>query len=1147
MKKYKTMDGNEACATIAYMFTEVAGIYPITPSSSMAELIDEWSNEGKENIFNDRVKVVEMQSEAGAAGLMHGSLQSGCLSTTFTASQGLLLMIPNMYKMAGELLPAVIHVASRSISTHALSILGDHQDIYATRMTGFAMLASSSVQQVMDLSAVSHLSTIKASVPLLHFFDGFRTSHEQQKINILKREDIIDLVDMRMINKFRKKSLSPFNRVIRGTNHNEDIYFQATEARNKDHDRVPDIVNYYMGKINEKTGCQYKPFNYYGESDATSIIVAMGSVCETIKETIEYMNNNDSKVGLIEVHLYRPFSKKYFFDVLPNTVNRIAVLDRTKEPGSSGEPLYLDVVSIFNGVAKQPLIIGGRYGLSSKDTNPVHIKAIFTFLNSDNYFNGFTVGITDDITNLSIPITDLTIDKPEVIELLIYGYGSDGMISCAKDIIKIIGDNTENKVQGYFQYDSKKSGGITRSHLRISPHEIKSTYFVNKPDIVVCSKESYLGRYDMLSNIKDDGTFLFVTALPAATVVDLLSNTIKKLLAERNIKFYIIDAYELANKWGLKNKISMIMETCLLKILNIIDFDIAYNKIKTNIIDNFSHKGANIVESNLNVVNEAIEYLREIPIDKEWLTLDDDVQSQFIKNSEFKNKVFMMMENLEGNELSVSDFESYKDGTYVSDTAQFEKRAIAENLPKWIPQNCIQCNLCSFVCPHAVIRPFLLNKDEFDTAPEPIKKEAIKAVGTDYMFQIGISTLDCTGCAVCVKICPGKKGDKALTMKPFLDISHENGVKYLLDDVKIKKEQIKSTVKGSQFQKPLLEYHGACAGCGETPYLRLLTQLFGDKMVIANATGCSSIYGSSMPSMPYNVPWASSLFEDNAEYGYGMLVAYDTLKNRIKNMMLTHINNVDQPTKELFQSWLNNTDSYDITKDVYDKLDYHKVPYLVPLKYYIPNRSIWAIGGDGWAYDIGFGGLDHVLAGNNNINILVLDTQVYSNTGGQASKASEKGSINKFTSSGKTTARKDLAKMMMTYPNVYVAQISLGANMAQTLNAFMEAEKHDGPSLIIAYSTCILQGIKKGMEYSIEQQKRAVECGYFPIFRYKAKDKKFSLDYKEPNFDLYDNFLNSENRFAMLKKINIDNAEKLLKQAKEDAIERFNYYKSIQN
>ncbi len=1147
MKNFKTMDGNEACARIAYLFTEVAGIYPITPSSPMAELLDEWSNTSMTNIFGDKVKVVEMQSEAGAAALIHGALQSGCLSSTFTASQGLLLMIPNMYKMAGELLPCVIHVAARSIATHALSILGDHQDVYATRMTGFTIMASSSVQQAMDLAAISHLAAIKGSLPFLHFFDGFRTSHELQKIEVLEKEDLLSMVDMKMINSLREKSLSPFNKVIRGTAHNEDIYFQATEIRNQDHFDIPDIVNNYMIKLKEKTGREYKPFNYYGAQDATDIIVAMGSVCETIKETIDYLIKDNQKVGLIEVHLYRPFSEKYFFDVLPKTVNRIAVLDRTKEQGSNGEPLYLDVVNLFNKEQHKPLIIGGRYGLSGKDVNPSDIYSIYQFLNSEKNFNSFTVGIIDDVTNLSIPKLDFKINRNETLEFLIYGYASDGMISCSKDIIKMVGDYTDANVQGYFQYDSKKSGGLTRSHIRLSRKPIKSTYYVNDPNLIVCSKEAYLGRYDMLSNIREKGIFLFVTSLDKNKVVELLSNDIKKLLAKRKISFYIIDAYALANKNGLKNKISMIIETCIFKMVKIIDYQFAEKKIKENIVKNFARKGSNIVESNLAVVKEVDNYLKQVKVSPEWVSLKEEEQSVFVKDKPIDNKVFNMMENLEGNELKVSDFKDYKDGSFIVGTTQFEKRAIGENIPVWIPENCIQCNQCSFVCPHAVIRPYLLDEAEYNNAPEPVKKEILKALGNDYRYKIGISTYDCTGCGVCVKTCPGKAGNKALEMKPFEEVIHNNDYDYLNEKVKIKKEEIKPTIKGCQFQKPLFEYSGACAGCGETPYLKLLTQLYGDRLVIANATGCSSIYGSSMPSVPYLVPWANSLFEDNAEFGYGMVIADDTIKTRIKRIIEEKQEQVDEKTKELLNQWLDNYRNYEITKMVYDNLDYEKIPELKELKNYIPSRSVWMVGGDGWAYDIGFGGIDHVLASNDNINILVLDTQVYSNTGGQSSKASAKGSIAKFTTSGKKTTSKDLARIAMTYPNVYVAHISMGANMNQTLKAFIEAEQHDGPSIIIAYSTCILQGIKAGMENSQEQQKRAVECGYFPIFRFSPKDEKFYLDYKEPNFDLFNDFLNSENRFSMLKIVNNENATKIMEATKEDAIKRFNYYKSLEN
>jgi len=1146
MTKYKTMDGNEACARMAYLFTEVAGIYPITPSSPMAELIDEWSNAGKKNIFNDQVKVVEMQSEAGAAGFIHGVLQSGCLATTFTASQGLLLMIPNLYKMAGELLPGVIHVAARSISTHALSILGDHQDIYATRMTGVAILASSNVQQAMDLSAVAHLSAIDGSIPFLHFFDGFRTSHELQKINLLGKNDIASLLNKKALQKFRGKSLSPNNKVIRGTTHNEDIYFQAAEVRNKNYEVIPDIVVKYMEQLGAKTGRNYQPFSYYGDESATDIIVAMGSVCETIKETIDELVKQGEKVGLIEVHLYRPFSSKYFLKVLPETVTKIAVLDRTKEPGSSGEPLYLDVVSVFNQKAKQPFIIGGRYGLSSKNTTPTDVKSVYDFLRSDNNWHGFTVSIEDDVTNLSIPLSNFMLKRDNVKEFLIYGYASDGMVSCSKDIIRIMGDYTDSYVQGYFQYDSKKSGGVTRSHIRLSNEPIRSTYYINSPDLVVCAKEAFLGRYDMLSNIKDNGAFLFVSSMSANEVIGQLSDGIKKLLSERNIKFYLIDAYKLANENGLKNKISMIIEACIFKITDLMSYKKVTSIIEENIVNNFGHKGSNIVESNIKAMQGVNKYLVEIEIEQQWKQLELDKESEYIIEDKLNDPIFSKMENLKGNELPVSAFCDSKDGSYICGTSKYEKRAIAENVPVWIPENCIQCNQCSFVCPHAVVRPFLLNKEEYENAPAIIKENAIDAVGSDYKFYVGISNLDCTGCGVCANTCPGKNGQKALVMKPYEEVSPDNAFEYLIQNVSIKEEQIKPTVKNSQFQRPLFEYSGACAGCGETPYLRLLTQLFGNKLVIANATGCSSIYGASMPSMPYSVPWANSLFEDNAEFGYGMAIAYATIRNRIKDIIMTKLNEVDEKTKGLLQQWLDNYDNDIITKEIYEQLDYNKILELKELKEFIPTRSIWLVGGDGWAYDIGFGGIDHVLASNDNVNILVLDSQVYSNTGGQSSKASEKGSVAKFTTSGKKTMSKDLARIAMTYPNVYVAQVSMGANMNQTLKAFIEAEQHQGPSIIIAYSTCILHGIKKGMEFSMEQQKRATECGYFPIFRYDPTSDKFTLDYKEPDFNKFYDFLNSENRFSMLERADQEKAQKLFKEAELGAMKKFKYYQSLE-
>jgi pyruvate-ferredoxin/flavodoxin oxidoreductase len=1141
MANYKTMDGNEAASRVAYMFSEVAGIYPITPSSVMAEHVDEWSVAGEKNIFNDEVKVVQMQSEAGAAGMIHGSLQSGLLTTTFTSSQGLLLMIPNMYKMAGEMLPAVMHVAARSIATHALSILGDHQDIYATRMTGFAMLSSSSVQQVMNLSAVAHLSAIKASLPVMHFFDGFRTSHEIKKINVLEKEDLIPLVDKEALSNFRKKSLSPFNKVIRGTAQNEDIYFQSTEVRNEDYNKMADIVNDYMMEINKITGKNYKPFNYHGDPKATKVIVAMGSVCDTIKEVVRDLNKRGERVGLIEVHLYRPFSSKYLLDVLPKTTKKIAVLDRTKEPGSVGEPLYLDVVEVINKLNKKIEVIGGRYGLSSKDTDPSQIKAVYDFLDNRNKFSSFTIGITDDVTNLSLPENNYQIDNKKIKEFLIYGFGSDGMITASKDIIKIVGDHSNNYVQGYFQYDSKKSGSMTRSHLRFGPDPIKSAYFVKNPEFVVCTKETYITRYDMLSNIREKGIFLYVTSKSPAELKEIIPYEMKKILYDKKIKFYTIDAYALASKHGLQNKISMIMEACIFKISNIFDYDEVIKKVKEKIVENFSNKGDKVVNANIACVDEVKQFLHVVDVDDTWLE-KDSVSCKV--EPKFDDKIFNKMMDLSANDLKVSDFIPYKDGTYLSGTSQYEKRDIAEDNPLWLPENCIQCNQCSFVCPHAVIRPFLLNEEEFNNAPREIQEKCVDALGLPYKYLINVSLQDCTGCGICARTCPGKGGDKALKMMPVVGTCDATS-EYLLKNVTEKTEVVKPNVKFSQFKTPLFEYSGACAGCGETPYLKLLSQLFGDRMVIANATGCTSIYGASTPSMPWKVAWANSLFEDNAEFGYGMLIGANTMRNRIKNLIEENLDKADKETQELLNEWLSNYDDYEITKKVYDNLNYKKVPYLENVKEYIPSRSVWTIGGDGWAYDIGFSGIDHVLSSNDNVNILVLDSQVYSNTGGQSSKASERGSIAKFTASGKKTSKKDLARIAMSYPNVYVASVCMGANMQQTVNALVEAERHDGPSIVIAYSTCITHGIKGGMGKTIEEEKAAVGCGYVPIFRYDGANDKFTLDFKEPNFDSFQSFLDGENRFAMLKKVNEEKAEDLQKQLKEDAIKRFNYYKSL--
>lgn len=1116
--KLKTIDGNEACAQSAYMFSDIAGIYPITPSSTMAEHIDEWASKGMTNIFDMPVKVIEMQSEAGAAGFVHGALTNGSIATTFTASQGLLLMIPNMYKIAGEMLPCVINVAARSIATHALSILGDHQDIYAVRPTGFAIMASSSVQSVSDLTIVSYLSSIKASLPFINFFDGFRTSHELSKVSILEKEDIVDIVDLKKINEFRNRALS-INSKVKGTAMMEDVYFQMAEVRNKDYLKLPDIVNDYMKKINKKTGKNYAPFEYYGSKTAKKIIVAMGSVCETIREVIDDL---DDELGLIEVHLYRPFSSKYFFDVLPETVTDIAVLDRTKEPGSIGEPLYLDVVSLFNDRESKPKIVGGRYGLSSKDTNAAQIKAVYDFLGKDS-FNGFTVGIDDDVTNLSIPVKDYH-TREQKDEFLVYGYGSDGMVSASKDILKLVGDNTDKYVQGYFQYDSKKSGGITRSHIRLSDKAIRSEYYIDNPSLVVCSKESYMGKYDMLSNIKENGTFIFVTSLNEKEIDDLLDGNIKKIIIDRKIKFYTIDAYNLANKHGLKNKISTILEVCILHILGY-DF---IEKIKESVEKRFLKKGKDVIDSNKAVIDEALDYLKEIKIKFNEIEFIDTKEKKY-------NKVFDMINSLDGNKLKVSDFKEYKDGSYILGTTEHEKRGIAEYVPVWNKDKCIQCNQCSFVCPHAVIRPYLLDEEEIAKAPKSVKDNLRKAIGSKYQYTIGISKLDCTGCSICSHICPSG----AITMEPFEKVKDNNNFDYLTK-VTEKSDQINNTVKGTQFKKPLFEFSGACAGCGETPYIKLLTQLFGDKIAISNATGCSSIYGASFPSIPYKIPWANSLFEDNAEFGYGLLLSYNRNRAKVKQIMEEEI---EGKNKDLFNKWLDNYDNYEITKEVYENIDY-KDSKLLPLKEYIIARNIWTIGGDGWAYDIGFGGIDHILSTNDNAKILILDTEVYSNTGGQSSKSSNRGSIAKFTSNGKDNSKKDLARIAMCYKNVYVAQVSL-ANTNAVIKAFIEADKHDGPAIIIAYSHCINHGIKSGMESAIEEQKLAASSGYYPIFRYDAKTKEFNLDMKEPDFDLLDKFIDNETRFKALKIVNEERAEELFKKLKEDVKERYEFYKNM--
>lgn len=1141
MKKYKTIDGNEACALNSYLFTEVASIYPITPSSPMAEHIDNWSNEGKLNILGDTVKVVEMQSEAGAAGMMHGALSSGALASTYTASQGLLLMIPNMYKISGELLPGVIHVAARSIATHALSILGDHQDVYATRMTGFAILSSSNVQEAHDLSLVSHLSSIESSIPFLHFFDGFRTSHEIQKIEIIDEDEIKKLVNYEKINEFRNRSLNPNKPYTKGTAQNDDIYFQATEVRNPFYNKVPSIVEDIMEKVYKITGRKYKPFSYYGSSDATKIIVAMGSVCETIKQTVDYLNKKCEKVGVITVHLYRPFSIKHLLDVLPNTVKKIAVLDRTKEPGSIGEPLYLDIVSALKD--KNIEIIGGRYGLSSKNTSPKEIDAVFRFLDNENRFNGFTVGINDDVTNLSIEVNDNFKINEESANFLIYGYGSDGMISASKNILKIIGNNTKSYVQGYFQYDSKKSGGVTKSHLRFSENLIRSTYYIDNPDLVVCAKESYIYKYDILDNIKKEGIFLLNTKLKSTELNDKLPNKIKKIIREKRLRFYIIDANEIARKNNLNNKISTIMESAIFNITNMIEYRYVKEKIKKWVSDTYSKKSKAIVEYNNAAIDDTANNIEFIDIYK--LTYDDKEEKEDLTP-------FEIMNNQMGDKLKTSTFLSNPDGVFESGTTKKEKRAASINVPHWIKENCIECNQCSLVCPHAVIRPHIVSDEEYEKMPPRIKEQCITMVGKDmeeYRYIISTSIKDCTGCMLCVSVCPGKKGEKALipsTLKEEEKIHQDKISDYLIENISEKQLLNPFTIRGSQFKTPKFEFHGACAGCGETAYIKLLTQLFKEKLIIANATGCSSIYGASAPSTPYTIPFANSLFEDNAEFGYGILMGNNIIRNRIRKIMEENLNNVDDLTNSLFTKWIENDNSYTVTKNVYDKLNYDKLPKeLTELKEYIPARSVWCIGGDGWAYDIGYGGIDHILSTNDRAKILILDTEVYSNTGGQASKSSRVGAVAKFASSGKKTYKKDMVRIAMSYPHVYVGTISLGANMAQAIKVFKEAEEYDGPAIVIAYAPCISHGIKGGMCNSVSEESKAVECGYFPLLRYNPIEERLILDYKEPDFDLFEDFLNNETRYTMLKKVNKEKAIELMEENKNEAIDRFKYYKDL--
>ncbi|MDR1006892.1 MAG: pyruvate:ferredoxin (flavodoxin) oxidoreductase [Bacteroidales bacterium] len=1170
-KKTLTCDGNQAAAHVAYMFSEVAAIYPITPSSPMAEYVDEWAANGRKNIFDETVKLVEMQSEAGAAGALHGSLQAGALSTTFTASQGLLLMIPNMYKIAGELLPGVLHVTARTIAQQALSIFGDHSDVMACRQTGFAMLASSSVQQAMDFAAVAHLSAIESRVPFLHFFDGFRTSHEIQKIEALSNEDVAPLINKEALKRFRDNALNPEHPVTRGTAQNPDVFFQAREACNPYYDAVADVVASYMEKISKVTGREYKPFEFYGAKDAEYVLVAMGSVTDTIKEVIDYLNAKGEKIGLVTVHLYRPFSVKYFGAVLPETTKRICVLDRTKEVGANGDPLYLDVVEAFASCKdipceNKPLIIGGRYGLSSKDTTPAQIISVVNNLKSDNPKNQFSVGIVDDVTNRSLPLLpEISMATAGTFEAKFYGLGADGTVGANKNSIKIIGDNTDKYCQAYFSYDSKKSGGFTCSHLRFGDSPIRSPYLVTTPDFVACHVFAYLNMYEVLKGIKPNGTFLLNSMYNAEDTIKHLPAKIKRELAEKNINFYIINATKIAEEIGLGNRTNTILQSAFFKIANVIPYDLAVTQMKKAIDKSYGKKGENIVKMNYAAVDRGGD-VTKIDIDKAWLNATDNAK-EIVERPDFIKNVVDVINAQEGDALPVSAFTGREDGTFPCGTSQYEKRGIASHVPTWIAENCIQCNQCSLVCPHAAIRPFLINEEEMRTIPAV---KTLKATGKEFeglQFRMQVSVLDCTGCGNCADVCPAKT--KALEMKPLISQMEEaKNWDAISANVSYKENLVDKSknIKNSQFAKPLFEFSGACAGCGETPYIKLITQLFGDRMMIANATGCSSIYGGSCPSMPYTTnsegkgpAWANSLFEDNAEFGLGMAIATHKMRDRVEQLMKDGLvcTCCSEEQKKLFQLWLDNKEDAQITTEVYNKLlptlqkcgcDVCKGLY--ENRQYIIKKSQWIFGGDGWGYDIGYGGLDHVIASGENVNILVLDTEVYSNTGGQASKATPVGAIAKFAASGKRIRKKDLGMIATTYGYVYVAQVAIGANQSQYLKAIKEAEAYNGPSLIIAYAPCINHGLKLGMGKTQEEGKRAVECGYWHLWRYNPElaeqgQNPFTLDSKEPEWDKFQAFIDSEVRYNSLKKAFPAEAAELFASAQKNAQWRYNSYKRM--
>lgn len=1160
MRKMKTMDGNTAAAHVSYAFTEVTAIYPITPSSPMAEHVDEWVAQGRKNIFGQPVKVMEMQSEAGAAGAVHGSLQAGALTTTYTASQGLLLMIPNMYKISGELLPGVFHVSARALATSALNIFGDHQDVMATRQTGFAMLAEGSVQEVMDLSAVAHLSAIKSRVPFLNFFDGFRTSHEIQKIEVLEYDELAKLLDWDAVKEFKKRALNPNHPVTRGTAQNADIYFQEREVVNKYYEAVPDIVEGYMAEITKLTGREYHCFDYYGAPDADRVIIAMGSVTDVCEETIDYLMSKGEKVGVVKVRLYRPFSIEKLLAAVPKTVKKIAVLDKTKEPGAAGEPLYLDVKDAFYGTENAPVIVGGRFGLGSKDPNPGHIAAVYANLAKAEPKNGFTLGINDDVTNTSLEVTEDIDATPEgTTACKFWGLGSDGTVGANKSAIKIIGDHTDMYAQGYFFYDSKKSGGITVSHLRFGKKPIKSPYLINKADFVSCSNQSYVFKYNVLEGLKPGSTFLLNTIWSPEEVETHLPAAYKRYIANNDIKFYTINAVKIAQEIGLGGRTNMIMQSAFFKLANIIPIDDAIKYLKDSVVTSYGKKGQKVVDMNNAAIDQGVQSLVKIEVPEAWKTVADEAPVEIKHASQFVKDVVIPMNRLEGDNLPVSAFTHMPDGTFEAGTAAFEKRGIAVNVPEWNSDKCIQCNQCSMVCPHAAIRPFLVNESEKANAPESAKIVDAKGLKTDekLYFAMGITPLDCSGCGNCALVCPVD----ALEMKPAESQKDQaDAWDYLIYDITDKKNPLaKDSVKGSQFETPLLEFSGACAGCGETPYVKLVTQLFGDRMMVANATGCSSIWGGSAPSTPYTKnkkghgpAWANSLFEDNAEYGLGMFLGVkaqrETLAEKVKAADLSG------DAKAVADEWLANMNEGEGTRDLADKFEAAlekdgsaAAKAILEDKDLFVKRSQWIFGGDGWAYDIGYGGVDHVLASGEDVNVLVLDTEVYSNTGGQSSKSTPTAAIAKFAASGKKTKKKDLGMMAMSYGYVYVAQINMGANKAQALKAIAEAEAYKGPSLIIAYAPCINHGIRIGMGKSQEEAKRAVECGYWSMYRFNPELKAegqnpFKLDStKEPKAD-FKEFLMGEVRYSSLAKMFPEAADALFEKTKKDAAERLAGY-----